>query len=175
MSEEQLAPLPPEIRTMVMTGATAMLAQAGNPQNGGGMMPPGAGMNMNGNMMNPMMNMNPMMGPVMQGMGVVGMNGDMGMGQGMPMGPGQNMGGGVMQDSGMGGMGGGVVMGGQGGQGTPEQMGLVGDGFNGNGGQMMPMGGEFGMQVLVPIFAALGRPLTRFDNRRIWASRWANK
>lgn len=70
MPEDQLVALPPEVRTMVMTGANAMMNNAANP-----------------NMMgaNVMMDMG-MMGPM--GMG---MNGDMGMGnpmmQGMMGGP----------------------------------------------------------------------------------------
>ena len=68
MGEDQVNALPPELRTMVMTGATAMM-------NGGGANP-----NMMGGM-NPMMDMSGMGG--MMGMG---MNGDM------------NMGGPIMQD-----------------------------------------------------------------------------
>lgn len=62
MGEDQVNALPPELRTMVMTGATAMM-------NGGGANP-----NMMGGM-NPMMDMSGMGG--MMGMG---MNGDMNMG-----------------------------------------------------------------------------------------------
>ncbi|EMD42254.1 hypothetical protein CERSUDRAFT_110784 [Gelatoporia subvermispora B] len=162
MPEEQLTALPPEIRTMVMAGATAMMANGG--ANGAGMIPPG----MNGNaMMSQMMNMGGMMNPMMQEMGPgvgmgMGMNGEMmpgmqmgGAAQGMPMGPGaQGMGGppgqGMMQE----GVGPGVGAGAQGGQGTPEQqMGMgVSDGYGPGGsgpgaGMMgMGMGGEFGMQ-----------------------------
>ena len=66
MPEDQMTGLPPEIRTMVMAGATTMMNQAGP----GGMIPPGTGMNMNNNIMN-MMDMNPMMNPMMHEMGVV--------------------------------------------------------------------------------------------------------
>ncbi|KAI0706301.1 hypothetical protein C8T65DRAFT_652290 [Cerioporus squamosus] len=133
MSEDQLIALPPEVRAMVMAGATTVMAGGGG-GGGGGMMPPGAGMNMNGGpMMNQMMNMGGMMNPMME-MGV-GM-GDMGM----------------MQEGGAGG--GGGPQGG--GQGTPEgQVGMgmgVGEGFGPGGGPqgqgMMGMGmnPEFGMQ-----------------------------
>ncbi|KAI0305078.1 Fip1 motif-domain-containing protein [Russula brevipes] len=68
MPEDQLTQLPPEIRTMVMTGTTAMMANGGAP-----MMQPG---------MNPMMgpemgNMN--MGPQMIDPMMAGMGGEMGM------------------------------------------------------------------------------------------------
>ncbi|OBZ78859.1 Pre-mRNA polyadenylation factor fip1 [Grifola frondosa] len=43
MPEEQLTALPPEIRTMVMAGATAMMASGGAGPSGPGMLPPGAG------------------------------------------------------------------------------------------------------------------------------------
>ena len=134
MSEDQLIALPPEVRAMVMAGATTVMAGGGG-GGGGGMMPPGAGMNMNGGpMMNQMMNMGGMMNPMME-MGV-GM-GDMGM----------------MQEGGGGG--GGGPQGGA--QGAPEgQVGMgmgVGEGFGPGGGApgqgMMGMGmnPEFGMQV----------------------------
>ncbi|KZT08777.1 Fip1-domain-containing protein [Laetiporus sulphureus 93-53] len=168
MPEEQLTALPPEIRTMVVAGATAMMASGGAGPNGGGMMAPGAGMNMNGSaLMNQMMNMGSMMNPMMQDMGMgvgggMGMNGEMGMGMGGP-GPGmqmsaggQGMGGGgpgqgMMQE----GAGPGVGIGGgpQGaGQGASEgQMGMgeaFGPGITGPGQGMMGMGmgGEFAMQ-----------------------------
>ena len=150
---------------MVLAGATAMMQ--GGP-GAGGMIPPGAGMNMNGNaMMNPMMGMNPMMNPMMHDMGVVGMNGEMGpMGPGMPMGPtggpGQGMGGGMMPDGPPANMGGGLsggvgmstVQGPQGNvQGPPEPGQMGGDGFVGGQGQgMMGMGmggGDYGMPVQV--------------------------
>ncbi|KAI0640126.1 hypothetical protein C8Q77DRAFT_1153018 [Trametes polyzona] len=123
MPEEQLIALPPEVRTMVMAGATAVMANggAGGP-GGGGMIPPGAGMNMNGGpMMNQMMGMGPMMNPMME----MGVNmGDMGM----------------MQDGGGGGGAGGPQGGGQGPQ---EGMGMpVGPGFGPeNGGQVQGMMG----------------------------------
>ncbi|KAI0082314.1 Fip1-domain-containing protein [Panus rudis PR-1116 ss-1] len=162
MPEEQLLSLPPDIRTMVMTSATAMMNQAGP----NGMMPPGAGMTMNGNgMMNPMMDMNAMMNPMMQDMGVVGMGGDMGaMGGPMPMGgpgPNQGMGAGVMQQGPAPGMGGGGGLSGGVGVGTgapqganPEQMVMGGDNFvPGNVGPQgmmtMNMGGEFTLQTNV--------------------------
>ncbi|ETW86791.1 hypothetical protein HETIRDRAFT_456671 [Heterobasidion irregulare TC 32-1] len=65
MPEDQLTQLPPEIRTMVMAGSTAMMANGG-----GGQMMPG----MNGMMGPGDMSMQGMMGPMM-----VGMGGDMGM------------------------------------------------------------------------------------------------
>ena len=80
MPEDQLAQLPPELRTMVMTGATAMMANGGAP-----MMQPA---------MNPMMapemgnmNMGPqMMNPMMANMGgEMGMDGVAQQGQGGPM------------------------------------------------------------------------------------------
>jgi len=146
MPEDQLASLPPEIRTMVMAGATAMMAQGGGaPVPGGpgpGMMAPGGA---NPAMMNQMMNMNPMMD---MGVGFVGMNGDMGpmMPDGVGVGnPG--MGGGL---SGGVGIGSGAAQ-----QQGPPDMGMVVDGFVGGPGAqgqgMMGVGmggGEFvGMQV----------------------------
>ncbi|TFK89871.1 hypothetical protein K466DRAFT_6949 [Polyporus arcularius HHB13444] len=132
ISEDQLIALPPEVRAMVMAGATTVMAGGGG--GGGGMMPPGAGMNMNGGqMMNQMMNMGGMMNPMME-MGV-GM-GDMGM----------------MQEGGGGG-GGGPQGGGQGPSEGQVGMGMgVGEGFGPGGGPqgqgMMGMGmnPEFGMQ-----------------------------
>ena len=101
MGEEQLLALPPEVRTMIMTGTNAMMGVAaggGGPGPGvgvgPGMLPPGLG---------PMGPMNPMMADMSQmggmgvgpmpvglpGMGPMGMNGDMGVG--MPgSGPGPN-------------------------------------------------------------------------------------
>lgn len=75
MPEDQMSALPPELRTMVMTGATAMM-------NGGGPNP-----NMMAGM-NPMMDMSGMGGMNMGPMGM-GMNGDMQMQmqQGGPMMP----------------------------------------------------------------------------------------
>ena len=155
MPEEQVAALPPEVRTMIM----AMVASGGG--NGGGMMQPG--MNMNGPMMGGMMPMGGMMDPtMMHQMGP----GDMGMvGQGMGMGMGDGMGGQQMPGPGMGGQGmvgpsmnngalsGGVAIssGGQG-RATPDvPMGMMGDGFQGGpqGPQGMGMvgGNDFGMQV----------------------------
>ena len=64
MPEDQLTALPPEVRTMVMTGTTAMMNQTAN----GGMMGPGVMMDMSG----------------MMGMGMgMGLGGDMGMGGAM--------------------------------------------------------------------------------------------
>ena len=63
MPEDQLTQLPPDIRTMVMTGATAMMANGGGP-----MMQPGMNSMMGPEMGN--MNMGPqMMDPMMAGMG----------------------------------------------------------------------------------------------------------
>lgn len=173
MPEDQLSALPAEIRTMVVAGA--MMTNGGAGPNGGGMMQPGTGMNMNGAMLNQIMGMNGMMNPMMD-MGV-GMNGDMGMGMGaagpgMPMGSG--MGGGpgpgMMQDGGGPGMG--VGGGPQGGTPAPEQtqvpMGMgVGDGFGAGGGgpgmMGMGMGGEFPMQVRV-VFAPGEVDDARHDN-----------
>ncbi|KAJ8582086.1 Fip1-domain-containing protein [Rhizopogon salebrosus TDB-379] len=118
MPEDQLIALPPELRTMVVTGANAMMNTTGQ-----GMMGPSVGMN-------PMMEM-PGMGPMnMVPMGM-GMNGDMGMQM--------QQGGPLMQDGPVPGQ----VPVGQ--NGTPEQgvqMGMQ-DGF---GPGMMGMGGDFGMQ-----------------------------
>ncbi|KAH9950942.1 hypothetical protein B0H21DRAFT_720495, partial [Amylocystis lapponica] len=152
MPEEQLTALPSEIRSMVMAGATAMMANGGAGPSGPGMLAPGGGMNMNGGaMMNQMMNMGQMMNPMMHDMSGVGgmdMNGGLQMSMG---GPGMQMGGpsgpGMMQD----GSGQGVPVGGgpQGGvQGAPDQQMSMGDGFGPGPGQgMMNMGvGEFGMQ-----------------------------
>ncbi|KZT73303.1 Fip1-domain-containing protein [Daedalea quercina L-15889] len=163
MQEDQLTALPPDLRTMVLAGSTAMM-NGGGGGGPGGMMPPG-GMNMNGNpMMGQMMNM-PMMNPMMQemGMGMGGMNGDMGMGMGggpgMPMGmggagggPGMQMG--MMQGEGANAGGPGSQVG-AGGQPTPEGGMGMGEGFTpgaggpgqGQGQGMMGMsGGDFVMQ-----------------------------
>ncbi|KAI0050619.1 hypothetical protein FA95DRAFT_1581138 [Auriscalpium vulgare] len=78
MPEEQLAQLPPEIRTMVMVGTNAVLNNSG-----AGQMMGAPGMNVNA-MMGPdvgNMNMQQMMNPMM-----VGMGGDMGM-DGAPQAP----------------------------------------------------------------------------------------
>lgn len=164
MPEDQLAALPAEIRTMVMAGASAMM----NSGNAGpaGMLP--AAMNMNGAMMNPMMDMGPMMGPMMhemdavsmamasrgmqgmdmsmmvgQGMGGQGMGQDMS-GQGMGQGMGGQMGGQGMGGQGMGGQGmGGQGMGGQGMGGQMGGQGMGGQmGGQGMGGQGMGMGAQ---------------------------------
>ncbi|EPQ60222.1 hypothetical protein GLOTRDRAFT_108853 [Gloeophyllum trabeum ATCC 11539] len=124
MPEEQIAALPPEVRTMIMANVASMM--------------PGGGPNPA--MMQAGMGMNPMMHPDMSGMMGMGM-GDMGnmgnMGMGM-QGPGQ-----MMQE--------GMVPGAAGA--TPEQGGPgmgMGEGFGAGGpgaGMMgMGMGGEFGMQ-----------------------------
>lgn len=121
MPEDQLIALPPELRTMVVTGANAMMNTASQ-----GMMGPSVGMN-------PMMEM-PGMGPMNMGPMGMGMNGDMGM-QIQPGGP-------LMQDVPV------PVQGPVGQNGTPEQgvqMGMQ-DGF---GPGMMGMGSDFGMQVWV--------------------------
>ncbi|KAH7915681.1 hypothetical protein BJ138DRAFT_1122388 [Hygrophoropsis aurantiaca] len=125
MPEDQLTALPPELRTMVMTGANAMMANGGPNPN---MMGAGVGMN-------PMMDMSGMAGMNMGPMGMP-MNGDMG----MQMQPG----GAIMQD------GSGAVPVGT--NGTPEQgvqMGMQdGYGVGGPGPAMigMGMGNDFGMQ-----------------------------
>jgi pre-mRNA 3'-end-processing factor FIP1 len=128
MPEDQLTALPPEVRQMVMTGATTMMSASGpSPMVG----------------MNPMMDMSAMgaMNPMSMGPMGMGMNGDMGM-QMQPGGP-------MMQD---------VPLPGSGIPGGPSaapdqgvQMGML-DGFGPGGpggpGMMgMGMGGEFGMQV----------------------------
>ncbi|KAJ6523545.1 hypothetical protein B0H19DRAFT_1201274 [Mycena capillaripes] len=115
MPEDQLTVLPPEVRQMVMTGTTAMMNGAANPA----MM--GQGMMMDMSMMGPM------------GMG---MNGDMGMNGPMMQVDGRGMMG--MQDGGQGQVG-------NGGNGTPEQGGMMQEGFVGNPG-MMGMGMEYGAQ-----------------------------
>ncbi|TFY56003.1 hypothetical protein EVJ58_g7899 [Rhodofomes roseus] len=151
MPEDQLTALPPEIRSMVIAGSTAMMNSGGGGP--GGMMPPG-GMNMNGNpMMGQMMNM-PMMNPMMQdmgmGMGEMGMG--MGGGPGMQMGmggpgggPGMQMG--MMQGEGAP-AGGPGAQSGAGGQPSSEGGMGLGDGFgpgvNGPGPGMG--GGDFNMQ-----------------------------
>ncbi|KAI9513130.1 hypothetical protein F5148DRAFT_1158983 [Russula earlei] len=117
MPEDQLTQLPPEIRTMVMTGAAAMMANGGGP-----MMQPG---------MNPMMapemgNMN--MGPQMMDPMMAGMGGEMGM-------DGVNVGVGV-----------GAPQQGQGGP-MPDQLGAGVDGFGPQGGIGVGMGmAEYGIQ-----------------------------
>lgn len=146
MSEDQLAALPPELRTMAIAGSAAMMNGGGH----GGMMPTG-GMNMNGNpMMGQMMNM-PMMNPaMMQEMGMA--MSDMGMGMG---GPGMQMGGGPgMQMGMMQGDGPGAQAGSAGQSAQDGGMGM-GDGFvpggggpgQGQGQGMMGMGGDFNIQV----------------------------
>ncbi|KAI5115809.1 hypothetical protein M0805_001285 [Coniferiporia weirii] len=87
MPEEQLLALPPDARTMVMTGTNAMISAGGGP-NGG----PGVGVGVGPGMMtpvnmNPMGAMNPMMAAEMSGMGGMG---PMGVGMGGPMGMGMN-------------------------------------------------------------------------------------
>ncbi|TDL20885.1 hypothetical protein BD410DRAFT_771928 [Rickenella mellea] len=132
MPEEQLVALPPEVRTMVMTGATAMMS-AGAAQNPG-MMNPAVGMN-------PMMDMSGMGGMGMGPMGM-GMNGDMG----MAMQGGTMMQEGPVQGPNAGGSGASITPE----QGAPGQMGQMGmqEGFAPNTPGMMGMnaGGEFGMQ-----------------------------
>ncbi|KIJ66421.1 hypothetical protein HYDPIDRAFT_180849 [Hydnomerulius pinastri MD-312] len=124
MPEDQLSALPPELRTMVMTGANAMMNGNSNPN----MMGPNVGMN-------PMMDMS--MGPMNMPMGL-GMNGDMGMQM--------QAGGPMMQEGPVPGPVGPVVT-----NGTPEQgvqMGMQ-DGFGGGPGpgmMGMGMGGDYGMQ-----------------------------
>jgi pre-mRNA 3'-end-processing factor FIP1 len=130
MPEDQLTVLPPEVRQMVMTGATTMMPTAGP----NAMMGAGVGMN-------PMMDlsgMNTMNAMNMGAMGL-GMNGEMG----MQMQPGGSM----MQDVPLPGAGGTGIP-----SGTPEQgvqMGMS-DGFGAAGpgpSGMMGMGIDFGMQV----------------------------
>ena len=130
MPEDQLIALPPEVRTMVMTGANAMMNNAAA---NSGMMSSGVMMDMS------------MMGP----MGI-GMNGDMNMGAQLMQGmmPDHTQ----VQQSGVG-----IVPG----NGTPEQVGngigIMQDGFNAGGGNMMNIGiggGDFVLQVY-PIFLAI--------------------
>jgi len=121
MPEDQLSALPPELRTMVMAGATAMM------NNGA------ANANMMGGM-NPMMDMSGMGGMNMGPMGM-GMNGDMGMqmqqgGSMMQEGQGQGPGTGATPEQGV-------------------QMGMqdgYGPGGPGPGMMGMAIGGDFGMQ-----------------------------
>ena len=151
--EEQLLALPPEARTMVMTGTHAMMMTQGGGPNvptgvgvGPGMMPP---VNM------PLGGINPMIAAEMGAMGPMGqmMNGPMGMGMNGEMGVGmQGPAGPMMQD-------GGPVQvlgqgpGGPGPTGTPEQAGQMAlpDGMPGAPGLMnmgMNMGPDFAtMQV----------------------------
>ncbi|KIM70096.1 hypothetical protein SCLCIDRAFT_19051 [Scleroderma citrinum Foug A] len=129
MTEDQLTALPPELRTMVMTGANAMMNQSSNAN----MMGPSVGMN-------PMMDMTGM-GPMNIPMGM-SMNGDLAM---------QMQAGGPMMQDGPGPVGPVVT------NGTPEQSVQMAmqDGFGGGGpgpGMMgMGMGGDYGMQEQVPI------------------------
>ncbi|KAH7886224.1 hypothetical protein F5I97DRAFT_1878579 [Phlebopus sp. FC_14] len=125
MPEDQLTALPPELRTMVMTGANAMMNNSAN-----------------ANMMGANVGMNPMMD--MSGMGA--MNMPMGLGMNGDLSMQMQAGGPMMQD----GPGPGPV--GPVANGTPEQgvqMGMQ-DGFGGGGpgpGMMgMGMGGDYGMQ-----------------------------
>lgn len=118
MPEDQLLALPTEIRTMVMTGANAMMNQAtANP----GMMP------------GVMMDMSGMMGAM--GMG---MNGDMGMANGMMQGmlpdntQGQQAGVGVVPTNGT--------------PEQVNGVGMMQEGFNPNA-MNMNVGGEYAMQV----------------------------
>jgi len=119
MPEDQLTQLPPEIRTMVMTGTTAMMANGGAP-----MMQPG---------MNPMMgpemgNMN--MGPQMIDPMMAGMGGEMGM-DGVGVGVGVGVG---------------APQQGQGGP-MPDQLGGGVEGFGPQGGMGVGMGiPEYGIQ-----------------------------
>jgi pre-mRNA 3'-end-processing factor FIP1 len=152
MPEDQLNALPIEVRQMVMTGTTAMMAGAGtNPA----MMAGGVGMN-------PMMDMSGMNAMNMGAMGM-GMNGDMGM-QMQPGGP-------MMQDAP--GQGQSVVA-----AGTPEQgvQMAIPDGFGPGvpaAGMMgMGMAGDFGMQVRVQDLVVLEfgcKALASFFCRRIRA------
>ena len=118
MPEDQLTQLPPELRTMVMTGATAMMANGGAP-----MMQPGINSMMASEMGN--MNMGPqMMDPMMAGMGgEMGMDG-VGVGVGVGVGAPQQGQGGPMSD----------------------QMGAGVEGFGPQGAMGMGMS-EYGMQV----------------------------
>ncbi|KAI0830889.1 hypothetical protein BC628DRAFT_1312893 [Trametes gibbosa] len=133
MPEDQLIALPPEVRTMVMAGATAVMANGGGGPGGGGMIPPGAGMNMNGNpMMNQMMGMGPMMNPMMDmgvNMGDMGMMQDGSGGQGGPQGGGQ----GGQDGMGMSGVGGGF-----GPENGGQVQGMMGMGMNEYGGMQDP-------------------------------------
>lgn len=156
MPEEQFLALPPEARTMVMTGTQALMSGGGPGPNG----PPGVGVGpgmMPGVGMNPMGPMNPMMAAEMGGMGGmppmgVGMGGPMGMGMngdmGVPMqAPGQGPGP-MMQDGGVPGgpvqvqgLGQGPGVGIPGPSGTPEQGGqmTLPDGMPGGPPGMMGM------------------------------------
>ena len=126
MGEDQLTALPPDLRTMVMTGANAMM----NGTSSATMMGPNVGMN-------PMMDMSGM-GAMNMSMGM-GMNGDLGL---------QMQGGGpMMQDVPGPGPVGPVVANGTSEQGV--QMGMQ-DGYGGGPGPgMMAMGmnADYGMQV----------------------------
>ena len=166
MPEEQVLALPPEVRTMVMTGTNAMMgvAAAGGaggpvpgPVVGPGMIPPGVPV--------PMNPMNPMMADMSQ-MGGMGVGGPMGLPMGLPMGadmgvgmPGNGPGGPMMQDGPSPGMSqgqsGGVSLGAPGQSGTPEP-GVPMNIQDGYGGQQVMMnasaGGDFGMPVGIPMF-----------------------
>lgn len=158
LQEEQLLSLPPEVRTMVMTGTNAMMGvSAGGGGGAPGMIPPEAAMGMNPmNAMNHMMDMGQMggMGPMQVGMGPMGMgmNGEMGVGM-----PGGGPGMGMVQDGGgpvpaaLPGQGPSNIGGAPGPNGTPE-IGLMNlpDGMAGAQGMMgMNMNPDF-MQVRFP-------------------------
>ncbi|KAF9225328.1 Fip1-domain-containing protein [Gyrodon lividus] len=125
MPEDQLTALPPELRTMVMTGANAM---------------------MNGNSNTTMMGSNVGMNAMMDMSGMGAMNMPMGLGMNGDLGMQMQAGGPMMQDGPGPGPVGPVVT-----NGTPEQgvqMGMQ-DGFGGGPGpgmMGMGMGGDYGMQ-----------------------------
>lgn len=126
MPEDQLTALPPDLRTMVMTGANAMMNN-----------------NSSANMMGPNVGMNPMMD--MSGMGAMNMSLGMGMNGDMSL---QMQGGGPMMQDGPGPSPVGPVVA----NGTSEQSVQMGmqDGYGGGPGPgMMGMGmnAEYGMQV----------------------------
>jgi hypothetical protein len=169
MPEDQFAAMPMDVRQMVMTGTTAMMAAAAgqNPGAAAAMMAAGVGMN------HPMMDINTAMNmSAAMGMGMNG--GDMG---GMPMQPSPSTAATMMQEAAASaaagpGQGGPVTAGtgsAGGGAGTPSeqgvQMGMGGaDGYVGQGvvqpsPAMMGVGmggGEFGMQVCVCVSASWG-------------------
>lgn len=136
MPEDQVTALPPEVRQMVMTGTTAMMNGANQPNPG--MMAPGHGVMMD------MSGMMPMGMPMNGDMGNMGNMGNMNMGGGMM--------GGMMQEQGQLGQGAHpqqVQLHGNG-NGTPEQGGMMQDPYAGGPGpgmMNMGIGGEFAIQV----------------------------
>ena len=145
MPEDQLTQLPPELRTMVMTGATAMMANGGAPMMQSGMNP----------MMAPEMG-NMSMGPQMMDPMMAGMGGEMGMD-----GVGVGVGVGAPQQ-------------GQGGP-MPDQMGAGVEGFVPQAGMGVGMGmPEYGIQVCYHLLDTSETGLTKSCRTRAECNRCNN-